>query len=49
MEETYQVTSALKQLPCASRVALITQQASSGTWAGCVYDSVRLSKRLCQS
>ena len=141
MEETYQVTSALKQLPCASRVALITdarfsgvstgacvghvgpealaggpigklvdgdtiaividtrtadgsidlvghggrsftvaeaaaelatrssrpdlapdphlpddtrlwaalQQASGGTWAGCVYDTVRLSKRLCQN
>jgi xylonate dehydratase len=141
MEETYQVTSALKQLPCASRVALITdarfsgvstgacvghvgpealaggpigklvdgdtiaividtrtadgsidllghagrsftvaeaaaelaarssrpdlaadphlpddtrlwaalQQASGGTWAGCIYDSVRLSKRLRQS
>ena len=141
MEETYQVTSALKQLPCASRVALITdarfsgvstgacighvgpealaggpigklvdgdtiailidtrtadgsidlvrnnagrsftaaeaaaelatrpsrpdlaadphlpddtrlwaalQQASGGTWAGCIYDPVRLSKRLCQ-
>jgi hypothetical protein len=34
MEETYQVTSALKQLPCASRVALITDARFSGVSTG---------------
>jgi dihydroxyacid dehydratase/phosphogluconate dehydratase len=34
MEETYQVTSALKQLPIASRVALITDARFSGVSTG---------------
>jgi dihydroxyacid dehydratase/phosphogluconate dehydratase len=35
-------------LPDDTRLWAALQQASGGTWAGCVYDSVRLSKRLCQ-
>jgi dihydroxyacid dehydratase/phosphogluconate dehydratase len=34
MEETYQVTSALKQLPIASRVALVTDARFSGVSTG---------------
>ena len=35
-------------LPDDTRLWAALQQASGGTWAGCIYDSVRLSKRLCQ-
>jgi dihydroxyacid dehydratase/phosphogluconate dehydratase len=34
MEETYQVTSSLKQLPCAARVALVTDARFSGVSTG---------------
>src|SRR5438876_337580 len=37
MQETAQITTALKYLPWGKHVAAL-QRASGGTWAGCVYD-----------